>query len=342
MRLRRGRIGAVIAGIDLGTQGVKVLLLRPRLQGRGPRLRGLPDAPPPAGLGRAGTRGLGTGPRSGRAPGLAGSGGGPRGGGGRRGDRPAGRLRGGRTGRAAPAPLPDLDGPARGHPPPGRYRGAPAGRGRGQPRPGPPGGQGPLAPGAGPGVREGGLLPPAGLLPGRSAHGGAGMGPRPGLDQHALRPGPRGLRPRLPGGLRPFPRPAAADRRGGGGGRRARAKRAPGSPACRRGTPVAVGTGDDYASPLGAGMVEPGAVACISGTAEVVGALCREARLDPAGLVETHCYPGGCTSSRTRAGCPEGRWPGWPRSAACPTRGAWQSWLPRRPRARRVCCSFPL
>ncbi len=61
----------------------------------------------------------------------------------------------------------------------------------------------------------------------------------------------------------------------------------------RRGTPVAVGTGDDYASPLGAGMVEPGGVACISGTAEVVGALCGEARLDPAGLVETHCYPGG-------------------------------------------------
>jgi xylulokinase len=61
----------------------------------------------------------------------------------------------------------------------------------------------------------------------------------------------------------------------------------------RRGIPVAVGTGDDYAGPLGAGMVEPGGAACISGTAEVVGGLCREPRLDPAGLVETHCYPGG-------------------------------------------------
>jgi xylulokinase len=60
-----------------------------------------------------------------------------------------------------------------------------------------------------------------------------------------------------------------------------------------RGIPVAVGTGDDYASPLGAGMVQPGGVACISGTAEVVGGLAREPLLDPSGLVETHCYPGG-------------------------------------------------
>ena len=61
----------------------------------------------------------------------------------------------------------------------------------------------------------------------------------------------------------------------------------------REGIPVAVGTGDDYASPLGAGMVEPGGVACVSGTAEAVGGLAREPVLDPAGLVETHCYPGG-------------------------------------------------
>jgi xylulokinase len=61
----------------------------------------------------------------------------------------------------------------------------------------------------------------------------------------------------------------------------------------RRGIPVAVGTGDDYASPLGAGMVEPEGAACISGTAEVVGGLAREPLLDPKGLVETHCYPGG-------------------------------------------------
>jgi xylulokinase len=59
------------------------------------------------------------------------------------------------------------------------------------------------------------------------------------------------------------------------------------------GVPVAVGTGDDFASPLGAGLVRPGSVACVSGTAEVVGALSETPRVDPAGLVETHSYPGG-------------------------------------------------
>ena len=60
-----------------------------------------------------------------------------------------------------------------------------------------------------------------------------------------------------------------------------------------QGVPVAVGTGDDFASPLGAGMSEPGTVACVIGTAEVVGTLCTEPRLDPQGLVETHPFPGG-------------------------------------------------
>jgi xylulokinase len=59
------------------------------------------------------------------------------------------------------------------------------------------------------------------------------------------------------------------------------------------GTPVAVGTGDDFASPLGAGLVDPGSVACVSGTAEVVGALSEIPIIDAEGLVETHCYPGG-------------------------------------------------
>jgi xylulokinase len=59
------------------------------------------------------------------------------------------------------------------------------------------------------------------------------------------------------------------------------------------GTPVAVGTGDDFASPLGAGLVDPGSVACVSGTAEVVGALSKIPIIDAEGLVETHCYPGG-------------------------------------------------
>jgi sugar (pentulose or hexulose) kinase len=90
---------------------------------------------------------------------------------------------------------------------------------------------------------------------------------------------------------------------------------------------VAVGTGDDYASPLGAGMVEPGAVACISGTAEVVGGLAREPLLDPQGLVETHCYPGGLYFVEN---------PGWLSGGAV----AWlagSGWLIRRaPRAAAV------
>jgi xylulokinase len=59
------------------------------------------------------------------------------------------------------------------------------------------------------------------------------------------------------------------------------------------GTPVAVGCGDDFASPLGAGLLDPGGVACVSGTAEVVGALSLTPIIDPEGLVETHEYPGG-------------------------------------------------
>jgi xylulokinase len=59
------------------------------------------------------------------------------------------------------------------------------------------------------------------------------------------------------------------------------------------GIAVAVGTGDDFSTPLGAGLVTPGRVACVLGTAEVVGALDDDARIDPAGLVETHSYVGG-------------------------------------------------
>ncbi|HEU5057813.1 MAG TPA: FGGY family carbohydrate kinase [Kofleriaceae bacterium] len=56
------------------------------------------------------------------------------------------------------------------------------------------------------------------------------------------------------------------------------------------GVPVAVGTGDDFATPLGAGIVAPGEVACVLGTAEVVGGLCERPVIDPGGLVETHGY----------------------------------------------------
>ncbi len=59
------------------------------------------------------------------------------------------------------------------------------------------------------------------------------------------------------------------------------------------GITVAVGTGDDFSTPLGAGLVAPGRVACVLGTAEVVGALDEQARIDPDGLVETHSFAGG-------------------------------------------------
>lgn len=59
------------------------------------------------------------------------------------------------------------------------------------------------------------------------------------------------------------------------------------------GTPVAVGTGDDFSTPLGAGLVAPGRAVCVLGTAEVVGALSRELVVDERGLVETHAFPGG-------------------------------------------------
>jgi xylulokinase len=59
------------------------------------------------------------------------------------------------------------------------------------------------------------------------------------------------------------------------------------------GLPVAVGTGDDFSTPLGAGLVAPGRAVCVLGTAEVVGALDAEPRIDGRGLVETHSYAGG-------------------------------------------------
>jgi xylulokinase len=59
------------------------------------------------------------------------------------------------------------------------------------------------------------------------------------------------------------------------------------------GLPVAVGTGDDFAMALGAGLVTPGRVCVGLGTAEVVGALHASPLIDEAGLVETHPYPAG-------------------------------------------------
>lgn len=54
------------------------------------------------------------------------------------------------------------------------------------------------------------------------------------------------------------------------------------------GTAVAVGTGDDFSNPLGAGVTLPGCLACSIGTAEALGAVSDTAVIDPASLLETH------------------------------------------------------
>lgn len=59
------------------------------------------------------------------------------------------------------------------------------------------------------------------------------------------------------------------------------------------GLPVAVGTGDDFSTPLGAGITEPGQVSVAIGTGEVVGALFADPIIDIQRLVETHAYPAG-------------------------------------------------
>jgi len=73
------------------------------------------------------------------------------------------------------------------------------------------------------------------------------------------------------------------------------------------GTPVAVGTGDDFATPLGAGITSSASIACTLGTAEVVGCVADMPVFDvqairgtadpwraiPEPMVETHAYPTG-------------------------------------------------
>jgi xylulokinase len=64
----------------------------------------------------------------------------------------------------------------------------------------------------------------------------------------------------------------------------------------RVGTLVAVGTGDDFATPIGAGVVGPGPAICAIGTAEVAGAVSAAPVLDRAAaepMLETHAYPTG-------------------------------------------------
>jgi len=59
------------------------------------------------------------------------------------------------------------------------------------------------------------------------------------------------------------------------------------------GIPVAVGTGDDFSTPLGAGILEPGQISVAIGTGEVIGALFSDPVIDDTRLVETHVYPAG-------------------------------------------------
>ncbi len=58
------------------------------------------------------------------------------------------------------------------------------------------------------------------------------------------------------------------------------------------GTPVAIGTGDDFATLLGAGITRPGPLLCGLGTAEVVGTLSDSPCIDSLALVETHGFLG--------------------------------------------------
>ncbi|MFO0991276.1 MAG: FGGY family carbohydrate kinase [Hyphomicrobiales bacterium] len=56
---------------------------------------------------------------------------------------------------------------------------------------------------------------------------------------------------------------------------------------------VAVGTGDDFSAPLGAGLREFDCLSVAIGTGEVVGSLFATPTVDPHFLVETHAYPAG-------------------------------------------------
>jgi xylulokinase len=55
-------------------------------------------------------------------------------------------------------------------------------------------------------------------------------------------------------------------------------------------TLVMVGCGDEHAACLGAGVIKPGIVGDIAGTAEPICTASSEPALDPARLVETHCH----------------------------------------------------
>jgi xylulokinase len=95
----------------------------------------------------------------------------------------------------------------------------------------------------------------------------------------------------------------------------------------RVGTPVAVGTGDDFCTPLGAGLIDdPRVLVCAIGTAEVVcalGAVDRRRRFEP--MVETNPSdrplltenPAGCQAARCAG---TARWAPTTRSSRSPPR----------------------
>ena len=55
-------------------------------------------------------------------------------------------------------------------------------------------------------------------------------------------------------------------------------------------TSVILGSGDEHAACLGAGVIQPGLVCDIAGTAEPVCVASSQLAFDPTGLVETHCH----------------------------------------------------
>ena len=55
-------------------------------------------------------------------------------------------------------------------------------------------------------------------------------------------------------------------------------------------TKVILGSGDEHAASLGAGVIRPGLVCDIAGTAEPVCASSQNALFDQSGLIETHCH----------------------------------------------------
>jgi xylulokinase len=59
------------------------------------------------------------------------------------------------------------------------------------------------------------------------------------------------------------------------------------------GTPVAVGTGDDFSNLLGCGIGQSGIAGVSLGTSEAIGVITDHVIIDPEMLVETHVFPGG-------------------------------------------------